>query len=264
MHQFTMNPLLRIAAVALLLTSISVHAQMGGRGGGMGGANAGPQFTGSMAKLFGDNSAFSAQLEMQMPAGRNGGAMTMPGKLAFSEGKARFEMNMSEMKGGGMPAGAAEQMKAMGMDSIVSITRPDKKVTYQIYPGLQAYAESALQDPDAGKPDSDFKVEVTELGKETIEGQACIKNKVTVTDKEGTKHESTVWNATELKKFPVKIETAERGTTITMLFKEVKLAKPDAALFDPPTDYKKYDNVMAMMQQEMMKRMGGAQGMPGR
>jgi hypothetical protein len=47
-----------------------------------------------------------------------------------------------------------------------------------------------------------------------------------------------------------------------MLFKDVKLAKPDASLFDPPAGYKHYDNLQQMMQQEMMKRMGGGMGMP--
>jgi len=36
---------------------------------------------------------------------------------------------------------------------------------------------------------------------------SCVKNKVIVTDDKGDKHESTVWNATDLKNFPVKIET---------------------------------------------------------
>jgi len=48
---------------------------------------------------------------------------------------------------------------------------------------------------------------------------------------------------------------------MTMLFKDVNLAKPDAGLFDPPSNYTKYDSMQAMMQAVMMKRMGGM-GMP--
>jgi hypothetical protein len=105
-------------------------------------------------------------------------------------------------------------------------------------------------------------MESTELGKESVDGHACVKNKVTVTDKAGKAHESTVWNATDLKNFPVKITTSEAGAATTMLFKAVKLEKPDPAQFEPPAGFKKYDSLMALMQQEMMSRMGGARGMP--
>ncbi len=89
-----------------------------------------------------------------------------------------------------------------------------------------------------------------------------MKNKIVVTDDKGKTHESLVWNATDLKKFPIKIETAEDGTKITMLFKDIKLAKPDDEIFAPPAAFKKYDNMMALMQEEIMKRVGGAGGPP--
>jgi len=260
--QHTMKKHIHILTAAVLsLILIPAHAQPGMRGG-MGGPQSGPRFGGDMAKIFGENSSYTANLEMHAPGGAGGAEVIMPGKLAYLEGKSRFEMDMTEMKGGNMPAQAAAQMKQMGMDKIITISRPDKNTTCLIYPGLQAYVENPIQDADAAKPASDFKSEVTELGKETVDGHACVKNKVIVTDKAGKAHESTVWNATDLKKFPVKIETSEGGKTTTMLFKDVKFDRPDAAQFEPPAGFKKYDNMMTMMQQEMMKRMGGGMGMP--
>lgn len=169
-------------------------------------------------------------------------------------------MNLGE--GSATPAKDAAQMKAMGMDKITTISRPDKKVSYQLYPGMKAYVETAMQDSDATKNESDFKVETTELGKETVDGHPCVKNKVVVTDDQGKKFESTVWNATDMKNFPVKLETTQEGHNMTLLFKDVKLTKPDAALFEPPSDHKKYGNMMEMMQEGMMKRMGGSLPMP--
>jgi hypothetical protein len=90
-----------------------------------------------------------------------------------------------------------------------------------------------------------------------------VKNKVVITDDQGKTHESTVWNAGDLKKFPIKIEMTEDGRTTTMLFKNVKASKPDATLFDPPKSYKKYESQQALMQQEMMKRMGVTAVPPG-
>ncbi len=238
-----------LAAALACLSLVPAYAQMGG-------SPHGPDFSGTMAKLFGNNSTFSAKLEIQVEA------MTMPGKMAFDNGKSRFEMNLMEMKGGQMPPEASAHMKAMGMDQMVTLSLPDKKATYLIYPGLQAYAEMPIQNSHDAKPASEFKIETTELGKETVDGHPCVKNKAVVTDDQGKKHESTIWNATDLKDFPVKIQTTEQGTLTTMRFKDVKLSKPDASQFELPSGYKKYDSMAVMMQQEMMKRMGGGMGMP--
>ncbi|MDD4869888.1 MAG: DUF4412 domain-containing protein [Kiritimatiellae bacterium] len=247
--------------VFLCLTFVSAYAQVGGRsGGGMGGPQ-GPRLGGSMAKLFGKNSAYTATLEMQTMIAAQNQTMTMPGKVAFDSGNSRFEMDMSEAKGGAMPPQAAVQMKTMGMDKMIFISRPDRKVGYMIYPNLNAYAETPIQEQDAAKIEADYKLETTKLGTETVDGHPCVKNKAVVTDDKGNKHESIIWNATDLKDFPVKIETVEQGNSITMLFKDVKLSKPNGILFEPPADSKRYDNPMVLMQTEMMKRMGGGAGL---
>ena len=246
--------------LALCLSLLSASAQPRGRGG-MGGPPQGPKFDAAMAKLFGDNSAFSANLEFQMTA--EGKPMTMPGKMAYLDGKSRFEVNMTDMKGGNAPPPEAmEHMKAMGMDTRVTVSRPDKKATFMIFPGMQAYAETPMKEADSDTTAEKSKIETTELGKETVDGHPCVKTKVVVTDDNGKSHEFTVWNATDLKKFPVKIDTGDGGHAVTMLFKDVKLSKPEASLFDPPADFQHYDSVPSMMQQEMMKRMGGGMGMP--
>jgi hypothetical protein len=245
------NHLSILASTIICLGLLPAYSQPGAPGG--------PHLGGATGKLFGDNQAFSSTMEMQV-TDKSGKPMTMPGKISFDTGKSRFEFNLADIKGGQTPPNAAAQMKSMGMDQMVSISRPDKK--YLIYPGLQSYAEVQPSKADSAPTSGDFKVEITEIGKDTVDGHPCVKNKYVVTDKEGTKHESTVWNATDLKKFPVKIQTTEQSGDVTMLFKNVSLAKPAASLFDPPADFKKYDSVQQMMQQEMMKRMGGGMDMP--
>ena len=247
-----------LVILSICLSIGSLHAQSGRPGG----PPPGPGLSGSTAKLFGDNSTFSANLEIQTSTGGGSENMTMPGRIFFDNGKSRFEMNTAELKGGNMSPQAAAQMKSIGLDKMVMISRPDKKVGYQVYPSMQAYVENALPERESSGTGDDFKIEVTELGKETVEGHPCIKNKTVVTDKEGTKHESLVWNATDLKKFPVKIEHTEDSTKVTMLFREVSLSKPAADLFDPPPGAAKYDSMQAMMQQVMMKKIG--EGAPGR
>ena len=72
------------------------------------GAPGGPHLGGATGKLFGDNQAFSAGLEMQV-TDKSGKPITMPGKISFDAGKQRFEVNLADMKGGQLPTNAAAQ-----------------------------------------------------------------------------------------------------------------------------------------------------------
>jgi hypothetical protein len=231
-----------------------VFGQFGAGGGGA------PNLGGSISKLFGANQTFSANVEIH--AASDNGDITMPGKVYFDTRKARFQFNMSEMQGTRMPPATLARMKEMGMDSMISISRPDLKVSYVVYPGLNSYLEVPVRDTaDTANPD-DYKVETTELAKETVDGHDCVKNKVTVTAPDGTKNDATVWNATDLKDFPIKITTDSAGRPATIMFKDITFTKPAASLFDPPAGLTKYSNMQTMMQTEMMKKMGNGGGMP--
>jgi hypothetical protein len=255
-HRFQPLRIMKTKLPALLVTLLGLSLlPASAQPGGPGGPPKGPNFGGSMGKLLGEATSFSANLDMTAKD-PSGGELTIPGKIAFHDGKSRFEMDLSLAKGGSLPPAMAAQMKAMGMDKMEVIARPDKKLSYTVYVGLKAYVETAIPDNETPAATSKYKVESTELGKETLDGHPCVKNKVVVTDDQGEKHTSTVWNASDLKKFPLKIEAVENGQPVTMIFKDVKLAKPDEALFAAPTGYTRYDNPMSLMMQEMMKRRG--------
>ncbi len=248
------NHFIALASILVCLGLVPLHAQPGGPGG--------PHLGGPMSKLFGSNQTFTAGLEMHV-SDKTGKPIIMPGKLSFDMGKSRFELNLADMQGGQMPPAAIARIKSMGMDQNVTVARPDIDTVYLILPGMQSYVQMPMSKNERAPTNSDFKVETTELGKETVDGHPCLKNKYVVTDNEGVKHESTVWNATDLKNFPVKIQTSESGDDIIMLFKDVSLAKPAASVFDVPAGYTKYDSMQALMQQQMMKAMGGGKGVPG-
>lgn len=245
-----MKKLLRIVFPGALCFNLAAFAQPS--------VPAGPSFGGGMDKLFGDNQSFSATLETQMADGQNG-TMTLPGKIAFDAGKSRLEMDMTQAKGGQMPPDAAAQMKGMGMDRVVMIGRPDRKIAYMVFPGMQAFVEQALSDAETSAA-SDYKVQTTELGKETVDSHPCVKNKVLITSTNAAPQEATVWNATDLKNFPVKIQTTQQGRAMTLFFRNISNSKPDVSVFEPPSGYTKYDNVQAMMQAVIMKQIGGAFG----
>ena len=248
-----MRKFLLLIPATLYFGLAPAFAQPGPPGGGA-------AFDGAMTKLFGKNSAFNAALETQIkPA--SGSLITMPGKIFYDSGKARMEMNLSTATGLNLPPSAATQMKSMGLDQMITISLPEKKSAYLIYPGLQSYVDNPLP-PEATATNLNFKVTTIQLGKETVAGHPCVQNKVFVVDTKGATNEFTVWNATDLKNFPVKIFRGGAEADVTMLFTDVSLTKPAANLFDTPAGYTRYDNVQTMMQTEIMKKMSGGMGLP--
>jgi hypothetical protein len=89
-------------------------------------------------------------------------------------------------------------------------------------------------------PDGE-KLMRTALGRETIDGHRCVKNRSVVKDKRGMALlEATTWNAADLQNFPLQIETKENGRTSIMHFGQVSFARPDLRLFDLPPGYTMY------------------------
>jgi hypothetical protein len=231
-----MKQIMRAVSVAAVLAGATVWAQPG-RGGP-------PGMSASMARLFGDNKAFTANVVTTAKGSSDSGPMSMEMKMSVLDGKTRVEMDMGKMKGEGMTAGRAAQMK-------------HKKMNYMVFPGLSAYAEMAMSDKQVADAMDNSKIEKASLGKETIDGHPCEKNKVTITSDNGEKHVVLVWNATDLRDFPVQMQIDDNGSTIVMKYTDVKFEKPDGKLFEPPAGFTKYSNMQALMQGEMMKRAGG-------
>jgi hypothetical protein len=237
-----------LASAILGLSLVPVHAQFG------------PRFTGAITKLFGDHQDFSATVILETKDPSNGSIITMPSRLAFDTGRSRFEVDLNQTQGGQMRPAALAQMKSLGIDRMVVIARPDRNVAYLIYPGAQAYAQNQLPVAKSTNQPVDFKVKTTGLGRDTVDGHPCVENGVMVTDQEGTAREFTVWKATDLKQFPVKIVETEEGRQVTMLFKNISLSRPDAALFEPPSNYSAYREVSVMMEAIVVKHSGGGAG----
>lgn len=233
--------------LALTLAGAPAFAQPPGtRGGGSGSMSA------SFAKWFGNNTSFSTTAKMTMNGA--GKPVTQEMSLAMLDGKMRMDVDL--IKGSQMPPKTIERMKLMGMDRMVTIERPDKKVTFQIFPSMQAYSETPFDASRSGSAASDFKMEKTKIGDETIDGHPCVKNKVVITDAKGGKQEGLVWNAKDLRDFPLQMEMQGDDTKINMHFTKISMDKPDAKLFEPPAGFTKYKDQNELLRTEMMKRAG--------
>lgn len=239
-----------MAVVAFLAAPTGFAQRMPGAGpGNFGSAD--------MAKIFGDNQAFTATANIAIADAQHGTPMEMQAAYSFLKGNLRTDIDMTSMKGSAMPPQAIAQMKQMGMDRAVNIYRGDKKVMYLVYPGLKSYTEmTTSQAPSADKPQpKEPKVDVAPIGKDTVDGHPCVENKITFTADDGTQHEMLAWQATDLNNFPIKTEMQAKGATITTHFTNVKLSAPDASVFDPPSDFTKYGSIQEMMMGSMQRMM---------
>jgi hypothetical protein len=231
----------------LLLAGTAAQAQMPGAGAPAG-------MSAALIKLFGDVKAFTAKAEIQVLDASQKERATMPMDFALLDKMIRVQLDLTQMKSSDMPAGAAEQLKSMGMAQVVSIVRPDKKVAYVIYPEQKMMMTMPLPKSDTDAAEKDTKLQKTALGKETVDGHSCVKNKVLMTDEKGTNVEAITWNASDLKDFPVQIQTQEKENTSIIRFKQVQFTKPDAKQFEVPAGYTQYSSPQEMMQ-GMMKKM---------
>jgi len=225
---------------AYLLVSVS-QAQMPG----------GPPPTdpcAALVKFFNRDAEFTASAKVVVTGKKPRDNQTMTIRFAVSGRKMRNEMDMTKMSN--IPARDVAGMKQMGMDQMVILALPEKPATYMVFPNLKSYC-----DMPAGKGTPEGKLEKTALGNETVEKHACAKSKLTFTDKDGKTAEAIVWEATDLKNFPIQYQTVENEQTTTTTFSDIKMDKPDASLFTLPESYKKYGNMQEMMMGNMDRLM---------
>lgn len=242
--------------VGSLISSQALAQFPGGPGGGLPGLGGSSQL--SFAKLFGEHKAFTADSTIETIGGSQESGMTLPAKITFLEGKSRMDVDLSRSKGPQLPAGMAEQLKTMGMGEMTLLSEEGTNATFLVYPGLKAYL--AMTIPDAKTPDMNkIKMESTKLGEETIESHPTVKNKVLLTNPDGKQNNATVWNATDLKNFPIRIETGDKTNQVRMSFRNVKFDRPNAQQFEPPANFSRHENIQSLMGEAMKRLLGGAQ-----
>ena len=191
----------------------------------------------AMLKLFGTNTAFSSEADVRMVDNSRGETMRLPMSMATLDGKIRVELDLSKVKSKDLTPEVAASLKQIGMDKMVSIVRPDKKMTLVIYPSLRGYAEAPMSKQDLADRDRQYTLETTKIAQETLDGHVCDKNKVKIVSADGQKHDAIVWNATDLKKFPLQIQLNQPDATVVMHFSNVNLKKPETSSFEAPAGF---------------------------
>lgn len=78
-------------------------------------------------------------------------------------------------------------------------------------------------------------IERSSAGTDTVDGHACKVENLTITPHDGKQpSKMKVWEAEDLKGFPIKIEMQSSHGLVTMEYKDVSFSEPDASLFTHP------------------------------
>jgi hypothetical protein len=230
MKRFALQAWLLVALLIVLLTGEPGVAQVSATGSPTG-------INAAFLKLFGPVTSFTAKVETQVFDPSQKEIVRMPMDFAVLDNQVRLEINLAQARSKEFTASTLAGLKQAGMDRVVSVFRPDKKATYIIYPGVQSYLILPLAKGEAEALEQGLTLGKSALGKETIDGHPCVKNKVTVRNDKGPVLEAVTWNAADLKDFPLQIQMNQKDNKVLMRFSQVRLVKPDAKQFDLPPDY---------------------------
>lgn len=248
-HRRLLNALLVAASVAAGVWCAPVSGQV---------PNASPPgVNATLAKLFANFSGFTAKVNIRVLDKDQNETTATPMDFAFLDKKVRMDVDLSKLRSKQLTPEMALQIKQSGMEQLSTILRPDKRETYTALHAVRACLVSPMAPEELDAMAKPPKVEKTTLGKETIDGHPCVKTQLVMTDGKGEKREALTWNATDLKEFPIQIQTTEKENTLVMHFTEVQLTKPDASRFDPPAGYATYKDMQELMMGVMKKMMSG-------
>jgi len=211
--------------------------------------------TSAMIKFFGAHTNFIAKADLRVLDKNQQETTLMPIGFQLLGNRMRMDVDMAEVKSKDISPEFAATMKSMGMDQMTTIMLPDKQTVISIYPSLKSYAETPMSKDESDAANVTYTVEKTRVGKETIDGHACEKSNITLTDPKGNKQRAVVWNATDMKDFPLQMQIPGDDVTVIMKFKDIKIGKPDASHFAAPEGLTKFENISALISDAATKRM---------
>jgi hypothetical protein len=199
------------------------------------------------ARLLADTKAFTARAEMDLALGPalSRATNTVPLVVAFLDGRLRMDMDVNEVRSLGFPAPAFSSLIEMGLNQVVSVVRPEKRVLHILYPDVRGYLDFPLTPEESA---GTMKVERADTGRGTANGEPCAMQRIVLTREGTNRHDAIVWLSDAQRGFPVQIQWNEPNAQVTFRFLQVNIVKPDLALFEPPSEYAKYPDYTVLIQ----------------
>ena len=233
----------------MVWTALAMPFGVLAQGAGLPGSEMG--YNAAMAKLFADIPYFSAEVETTLTNLTDKSRMTIPMRMHKRQDQIRIEVDFAKLKGTGVALQGLTAMQNIGMARMVSLVDPKQKGMTVLFPDLQAHAKVAMAEADL--PEDGFKVTKKAAGKDTVNGQACVRQQVTLTSTDGKRVDATTWEATALGNFPVRMLFRQKDGSMAMAFRDVVLRAPADSLFSVPAQSKLYDSMSSLMQEAMTR-----------
>lgn len=219
----------------------------------MPGGNVG--FNAAVAQLFADVPAFSASVETAITNQAENTRMVLPMLMYKNGDKFRIDVDFVKLRGAGAALQGLSALQNIGMSRMASLVLPQEKGMVVLFPELKFQTRVSLSEADL--PADGYKITKKSGGKETVNGQPCVRQQVTLTTKDGEKTEATTWESSTLNHFPVRMmfrqDKEKDGGIMWMTFSDVKLASPGDDLFKVPSDYKGFNSISGLMQEAMTR-----------
>ncbi len=214
-----------------------------------------------LARLFDNDFDFTGNVEA-VSLHSNVKTDTWPLRVAVAGNFTRVEMDITQMKSEHPAQNGKDwqeyvgNMSKAGSAESVWIFNPRMKLMFTLLPKLKIYAEEPIPDDMLAQLKTRTKTTRTEMGAEEIDGQPCTKIKIRL-DKDPTDSgriseatEAFVWKSKTSPHAALRVVTLDStgNTNAIFTFKDVKIKKPEPALFQPPAAFIKGD------QESMTKR----------
>lgn len=134
-----------------------------------------------------------------------------------------------------------EMVMGSGGDKMITITRHDKKVAWTLMPAEKMYMEMSISQAKTPGDPSQFKVEQTVVGPETVNGVSTTKGKIIMTGPKGEKMGGFMWTTKDnivVKMDAIAVDKKQKHRFKTELT-NLKIGKQDPNLFEVPAGYEK-------------------------
>jgi hypothetical protein len=86
-----------------------------------------------------------------------------------------------------------------------------------------------------------------------INNQPCHRVEGRVTRSDGSVAAYKLWEADDLRHFPIRIQSDSGGKPMTLNFSDVRFDSPAEPLFNPPDGFVKYNNPVALMNELIIR-----------